>query len=414
MVSIPGTRIALLSVGDELLAGEVVDTNAPWIASRLFGEGFRVKEKRSVGDDGEGIARALAALARENDAVVVTGGLGPTEDDVTAAAAALATGDTLVQNPQAMAHLARFGERLGRALLKENERQTLLPKRATLLDNPLGTACGFVITLEGCDLYFLPGVPFEMERMFLESVLPALKERFGARGPIPRKSFKLFGLPEAEAGALLKGVALPAGVELAYCVRFPEVEIILRAPAGEEAGLNLGTAAIRELIGEYLVAEDGETIDSVLASLFRSSGTTLALAESCTGGMIAARITAVAGSSAYFLEGAVTYSNQAKSRMLEVPPELIETHGAVSAEVACAMALGARRASGSDLALAVTGIAGPDGGTPEKPVGTVYLALADDASVRALRYLFPWDRERVRLLTTYTALDLLRRRLLAP
>jgi nicotinamide-nucleotide amidase len=405
-------KVATLSIGDELLCGETVDTNQSHIAGRLFEAGLTVRRHLTVPDDEEAIAAALGELSQRFDQVVVTGGLGPTPDDLTAAAAARAAGVTLEPSAEALAHLARFSERIPGGLHPANDRQALVPLGSSLIPNPLGTACGFSLRLAGARFFFLPGVPFEMERMLEQSVLPALVgEQVGNRGL--RCTLKLFGISEAAAAAKLAGL-LPEGspVQLAYCVQFPEIHLILRAPSRHEALLEAAAGEIRDLLGHYLFAEGEETMDTALASLFRSSGATLALAESCTGGLIAARITRVAGSSAWFLEGAVTYSNAAKTRMLQVPAELIESRGAVSAEVAAAMASGARAASGADLALSVTGIAGPDGGTPEKPVGTVFIALADRSSCVVKQYQFPGDRDRVRSITCFGALNLLRKHLL--
>jgi len=406
-------KLATLSIGDELLCGEVVDTNQSHIAGRLFAAGLTVARHLTVADDEEAIAAALAELAERYQAVVVTGGLGPTPDDLTAAAAARAAGVPLEPSPEALAHLARFSQRIPGGLHPSNDRQALVPQGSSLIPNPLGTACGFEITLAGARFFFLPGVPFEMERMLQESVLPAL---LGGAGSDPgvRTTLKLFGVSEAAAAAELEGL-LPEGspVQLAYCVKFPEVHLVLRASARNEPALRAAAAAVRDRLGRYLFAEDAQTMDTTLAALFRGRGVTLALAESCTGGMIAERITRSAGSSAWFLEGAVTYSNAAKSRMLQVPAELIDSRGAVSAEVASAMALGARAGSGADLALSVTGIAGPDGGTPEKPVGTVFVALAHGGGCLVKQYQFPGDRDRVRFITCFNALDLLRQHLLA-
>jgi nicotinamide-nucleotide amidase len=250
-----------------------------------------------------------------------------------------------------------------------------------------------------------------MERMLADTVLPELGKRLPA--PWRRITLRLFGIPEAAIAERLEGALSGGGpVQLAYCVKYPEIHVILRAAAADAALLETTAAAVRERLAEFLFAEDGDTMDCVLARLFREKKVTLSLAESCTGGMIASRITAMAGSSAYFLEGNVTYSNEAKTRMLGVPAELIEQHGAVSAEVARAMAEGARKAAGSDLAVSVTGIAGPDGGTAEKPVGTVYIGIADATGCRAERFNFQGDRTRVRSITTFTALDWLRKYLL--
>ena len=406
-------RLATLSIGDELLTGEVVDTNQGHIAGRLFEAGLRVQRHLTVADDEPAIAAALRELAASFDRVVVTGGLGPTPDDRTASAAARAAGVTLEPSPQALAHLASFSERVPGGLHPANSRQALVPHGSRLIPNPLGTACGFILRIAEARFFFLPGVPFEMERMLEETVLPALVAEAGAE-PGLRRTLKIFGISEAAAAAELEGI-LPEGspVQLAYCVQFPEIHLILRSSARHASLLEEARAKLRDRLGRYLFAEDAETMDTVLASLFRRSGSTLALAESCTGGLIAARITRVPGSSAWFLEGAVTYSNAAKSRMLQVPRELIEYRGAVSAEVAVAMANGARAASDADLALSVTGIAGPDGGTPEKPVGTVFLALADRDSCVVKQYQFPGDRGHVRAITCFSALNLLRKQLLA-
>lgn len=404
-------KVAILSIGDELLSGEVTDTNASHIADRLFDCGARVFRHLTVPDDEEAIAEALAELAKPSDAVIVTGGLGPTPDDYTAQAAARAAGVELELSQAALDHLAEFEKRIARPLHPSNRRQALVPKGCRLIPNPLGTACGFAVAIAGAEFFFLPGVPFEMERMLADSVIPELRQQLPA--PWRRITLKVFGIPEAAIAERLEG-ALPqdAPVQLAYCVKYPEIHVILRASADFAQALEDAALCVRERLAEYLFAEDDDTMDDALARLFRDSGLTLALAESCTGGMIAAAVTAMAGSSAYFLEGNVTYSNAAKSRMLCVPPGLIERHGAVSAEVARAMAEGAREAAGSDLALSVTGIAGPDGGTPEKPVGTVYIALADAGSCRVERLNFQGDRGRVRSITCFTALDWLRRYLL--
>ena len=405
-------KLATLSIGDELLCGEVVDTNQSHIAGRLFEAGLGEQRHLTVADDEGAIMAALVELARSADKVVVTGGLGPTPDDLTSAAAARAAGVPLEQSAEAVAHLASFAERMTGGLHPANNRQALIPHGSTLIPNPLGTACGFALRIAGAQFFFLPGVPFEMERMLEESVIPALVAEAGAEAGV-RRTLKLFGVTEAAAGAELAEV-LPEGspVQLAYCVKFPEIHLILRASARHGSQLEAVAAAVRERLGRYLFAEDEETMDSVLARLFRTSGLTLALAESCTGGLIAAQITKAPGSSAWFLEGAVTYSNAAKTRMLQVPAELIDSRGAVSSEVAAAMAAGARAASGADLALSVTGIAGPDGGTPEKPVGTVFVALAHRNGCQVKQYQFPGDRDRVRSITCFSALNLLRKHLL--
>jgi nicotinamide-nucleotide amidase len=400
--------VATLSIGDELLCGEVVDTNQSHIAGRLFESGLRAARHLMVADDEPAIVAALRELSREHDAVVVTGGLGPTADDVTAAAAASAAGVPLEHFPEAQENLTRFSRRIAGGLHPANDRQAFLPQGSALIPNPVGTACGFRVRIGAAECYFMPGVPFEMKPMLEATVLPELVNRAGAV-PQLRTTMKLFGIPEATAGAELAGV-IPEGaaVQLGYCVKFPEVHLILRTPTNRRDQHEAAVAAVTERLSRHLFARDEETLDSLLAELFRATGRTLALAESCTGGLIAARVTQTAGSSAWFLEGAVTYSNEAKSRMLGVPASLIEAHGAVSEEVAQAMAEGARRESGADLAVSVTGIAGPEGGSAEKPVGTVFIALAHAGGCSVERHQFPGDRDRVRSITCFSALNLVR------
>lgn len=411
-------KTAILSIGDELLLGEVVDTNSARIAARLADEGIATVRKLTVGDDEAGIASALEELARGHDVVIATGGLGPTDDDVTARAAARATGRRLVLNDEAMARLKEFFARLGREMHPANGRQCLLPAKAELIPNPAGTASGFHLLLDGCLLIFLPGVPSEMAVMLEESVVSLVLARRSGRQRTRTSTLTVFGLSEAEIGARLSDIDRSRpGLGVAYCVEYPMVQVKLRATGEDETALTAlledGAAMVRERLGDHVVAGGGETIDTVVARLFRETGMTLALAESCTGGLIAGRITAVAGSSGYFLLGAVTYSNDAKSNLLGVPGDMLAEQGAVSAEVARAMARGARKLAGSDLALAVTGIAGPEGGSPDKPVGTVFIALADRAGCSAKGYHFSGDREKIRTITAITAMDWLRRRLLA-
>jgi len=412
-------KIATLSIGDELIYGEVVDTNAARIAERLYGVGLTVQRHLTVGDGEPDIMDALEFLVEKSEAVIVTGGLGPTIDDITARAAAKATGRRLVLDDEALAHVRGVCEKLGGNLHPLNEKQALMPTKSTLIPNPVGTACGFHLIHQGRYLFFLPGVPGEMVRMLGDTVIPFLLERCRHRKVVRTRVLKVFGPSEAEVDFLLKELAaVHVGITVAFNVIFPEIHVKLRAE-GEGEGLVVdllerAMAEAREKLKGVIFAEDAATMDSVVAGLFREKGLTLALAESCTGGLVAKRITDQPGSSAYFLEGVVTYADTAKAKYLEVPLQLLAEKGAVSGEVAMAMAKGMRRVSGSDIALAVTGIAGPDGGTPEKPVGTVFIALATRAGCHAKRYAFSGDREEIRMITALTAMDWLRRQLLTP
>jgi nicotinamide-nucleotide amidase len=408
-------RIATLSIGDELICGEVVDTNASHIAAVLLEHGLRVRRHVTVGDVEMDIGTALNDLAAQCDALIVTGGLGPTFDDLTAQAAAHATGRRLMVNEEAREHVRRYIAERG--VLTGGisfDKQAMIPAKSTLIPNPRGTASGFYLIHKGCFVFFLPGVPAEMGGMLKETVLPFLLEREPHKKAILGSFLNVFGLSEPEVDTRLNGVAAQCpGLGLSICVTFPWVRVTLRVEADAEtaarARLQEAVDLIRERLGEYVFSEGTETMDEAVAALLRQSRMTLALAESCTGGMIAQRITAIPGSSAYFLEGAVTYANSAKLHLLGVTPAILDAKGAVSAECAEAMAQGVRRSAGSDLGLAVTGIAGPDGGSVEKPVGTVYISLATSDGCRTERFLFGRSREEIRTMTAWTALDRLRR-----
>lgn len=411
-------RISTLSIGDELVCGRIVDSNAATIAAALIRYGMRVQRHLCVGDCEPDIMDALADLGRASDAVIVTGGLGPTVDDLTTLAVARATGRRLVMNEEAREHLqrmmARFGVQPG---VQIGEKQAMIPTKTTLIPNPTGTACGFHLIHNGCYLLFMPGVPSEMSVMLHESVIPFLAERDTKRRAIRSLELNVFGLGEPRVDELLSGIVQPGqGLQLGLCVSFPMIRVTLLAEAESEQGagelLSRAGREVRERLGAYAFSEGGLTLQETVGSLLRQQGVTLALAESCTGGMIAQQITSCAGSSGYFLEGAVTYGNAAKSRRLGVAAQLIDEKGAVSGEVAEAMARGIRASAGSDLGLAVTGIAGPDGGTVEKPVGTVYISLATADGCRTERFLFGRGRADIRTMTTWTALDWIRRHLL--
>jgi competence/damage-inducible protein CinA-like protein len=411
-------KISTLSVGDELICGQITDTNAGTIAEALLNHGVRVQRHMSVGDSEPDIIEALLELARNNDAIIVTGGLGPTTDDLTARAAARATGRRLVLNDHAKEHVRVMSARLSSLIVCPlNDKQAMIPAKTTLIPNPTGTACGFHLMNNGCFMFFLPGVPSEMIRMLDESVLPYLAERATPKLVIRMERLNVFGPCEAEVDEMLSGIAQPdQGLYLGICVTFPWMCVTLRAEADSddkvEALLAPAARLAQDRLQGYVFSKGESTIDETVAALFIQQGMTLALAESCSGGMIAQRITSISGSSRYFMEGAVTYSNAAKIRQLGLDPAPLMEKGAVSSEVASAMAKGVRKVAGSDLGLAVTGIAGPDGGTADKPVGTVFISLAAPDGCWTKRFQFCGSREEIRVVTAWTALDWLRRYLL--
>ncbi len=411
-------RACILTIGDELLEGKL-DTNSAWISLALDRIGFRVLEIRHCRDNVDDIARSLEELSERAPLVITTGGLGPTTDDLTTEAVARWAGrPTTVHEPTWTRIQARFRER-GFDLPPENIKQAHFPAGSMPILNPVGSAVGYLAEREGRLVATFPGVPREMMAMVEQTLLPLLTERF------PRASFRairelrIFGHTESGVNQLLKGIADGiAGVEIAYLVSFPEVRVFFKvereeAAAAEQAAEDLAREAARRL-GDRVYGFGENSLQAAVGELLGRTGLKLALAESCTGGMIGSQITAVAGSSAWFLEGFVTYSNDAKIRRLGVSHETLREHGAVSAETCEEMLQGALEKSGADVAIAVTGIAGPGGGTEERPVGLVYIGWGDrdGAEVREFRF-GPLGRDEVRRLTAATALDRLRRWLLA-
>jgi competence/damage-inducible protein CinA-like protein len=406
-------RIAVLTIGNELLNGDITDSNTQRMAEILAPQGFVLYQRLSVNDDLEAIREALLFLGQKNHFVIVSGGLGPTRDDRTAEAAALALQRPLVKNEKALEVVRRFFRKLGREMTTHQEKQSMVPEGATILENDRGSAPGFMLQHENCRFAFLPGVPEEMAMMTQNSVLPLLYKLYPEVIPWRQKTFKLLGLPESTAESMLEALNLPEIFQVAFCVNLPFVHVKLSLQEKEgDSLLNQVSSDVRSVYGEHLVAEDDETLAENVAGLLIHSGKTLSLAESCTGGWIAKMLTDIPGSSAFLERGAVSYSNEAKSDWLKVPEEVFSGSGAVSEECALAMARGILRTAVTDLAVSVTGIAGPEGGTPQKPVGTVFIALVDGEEEKVEHFLFPGDRDRIRLRSACSALNLLRCHLL--
>jgi nicotinamide-nucleotide amidase len=407
-------KMAVLSIGDELLNGELSDTNTARIAGILGAHGYSLRESVTVGDIEADIEEALLELARKRDVIIVTGGLGPTADDITARSAARAFQRRLIINEQALELIRGHFRQQGQEMHPRNDKQALLPQKVTVLPNTRGTAPGFILRQNGRDIFFLPGVPAEMTAMLENSVLPHLRERGGGAFPKGERILKVFGLSEPETEEILAAINLPEGVKVAFGVDFPMVHVKLRA-GGEEAEDLLDRAEVpaRRALGNFLVAVGTETLAGNVARLLTGAGLSLSLAESCTGGLISKLLTDIPGASAFLQRAAVTYANSAKEHWLEVPAAVLERDGAVSEACALAMARGIRRSAGTDVGLAVTGIAGPTGGTPQKPVGTVFLALAAEGMERVKGYRFGGGRDQVRLEAACMALELLRRFLAA-
>jgi nicotinamide-nucleotide amidase len=406
----------IIAVGSELLTPFRTDTNSLWLTDKLNSVGIEVKLKTVVGDDDARLEETIRDALKRSTCAVLTGGLGPTEDDITRKIAARALGRRLLLDERVLEDIRAKFARWGRQMPEINSRQAMVIEGAQVLENPNGTAPGMYLEADGRVVILLPGPPREMKPMFETYVLPKLSEKAGAVR-VARRVLRVSGLGESAVDERIAPVYTQyKNPQTTILFNRSEIEIHLTAQGASEAEAELlldGLAGqIEERLGEAVFAFRGETMEEVVGLRLAVAGFTLATAESCTGGLIAERLTEVPGSSAYFMEGVVTYSNEAKTRLLGVPEELIETHGAVSAEVAEAMAEGVKRRAETDFGLAVTGVAGPGGGSAEKPVGLVYIALSDDAHTEHRRLMLPGDRHLIRWRASQAALDLLRRRLI--
>jgi nicotinamide-nucleotide amidase len=404
---------AILCIGTELTRGEIVNTNASWLAEALTDAGLDVTAIEAIPDDRETIVETLRRLALRHRVVLSTGGLGPTTDDMTSECAAELLAVPLERDAESLEAIRTRMERFGRVMAKSNEKQADFPRGATVLPNRKGTAPGFAVTVGSARAFFMPGVPREMKTMFGESVLPALGALVA--GEMHQVRLKTFGMTESGVNDRLSGIEAEHSVLLAYRAHFPEIEVKVLA-RGEDAAARARRAAnrVRELLGPDVVYAEGDvTFAEALGKLLVEKGRTLAVAESCTGGTVGRLLTERGGASDFFLGGIISYANSAKESLLSVPASVLAEHGAVSALAARAMAEGARRALGSDLSLALTGVAGPTGGTPDKPVGLVHFAVASEAGTSDRQMVFPGSRAQVRDLAAFAGLSLVRKVLLA-
>jgi nicotinamide-nucleotide amidase len=406
-------RIETLCTGDELLTGLTSDTNSRFFQALLLERcGLTVSRGVVVGDVRADIEEALAAAARRCDVLLVSGGLGPTADDLTAECAAHVAGVPLVEDAAAVAHLEARMRARGIALTPNNRRQAQVPQGAEVVLNAEGSAPLFVLQLGRCTAFFVPGVPREYRHLVEAHVVPRVAARAPGRLQVLRL-LKTVGLPESHLDARVKPLAerYPS-VTIGFRTHLPENHLKLLARGATEAEARATLAAIeaeaRALLGDHVFGADDETMPGVVLQALTRRGEWLAVAESCTGGLICELLTDVPGASAALYGGAVAYANAAKTTWAGVPAALIAQHGAVSEATAAAMADGIRRVAGVQWGLGTTGIAGPGGGTPEKPVGTVFIGVASSAGTTVRRFQFHGDRERIRRFTAHAALDLLR------
>lgn len=413
-------KAEILSVGTELLLGNIVDTNAAYLARELASLGISVYFKSTVGDNPERLREVVRTAIERSDLVVTTGGLGPTSDDITKDVIAEVLGAELVMDERAAEEIRSFFRKIGREMPAGNLRQAMVPKDGVVFYNDLGTAPGVGFIKDGKVVVCMPGVPREMYRMWEKSVAPFLMERLaaaGEAGTIASRTLRVFGVGESTCDAILDDIMRAStNPTLAPYAKDGEVHLRITAKAPDrktaEEMIDRIDAEVRSRLGDAVYGQDERALEHVVGDLLRAKGLRLATAESCTGGLIGEMITSVAGSSDYYDRGFVTYSNAAKTELLGVDPEIIARHGAVSHETCLAMAQGARNRSRAELAIAVTGIAGPGGGTPEKPVGTVYIGVAVPEGSMSGRFSLPGDRAMVRRRAAMNALNIVRMYLL--
>ncbi|HXT42118.1 MAG TPA: competence/damage-inducible protein A [Candidatus Angelobacter sp.] len=418
-------NIELINTGSELMLGQVLNTHQQWICRRLADHGYVVTRQVAVADAGRDVLGAVREALSRADLVITTGGLGPTSDDITRDLIAELLGKKLREDAAVLANVETFFAVRKRPMPAKTRVQALVLEGALVMPNAHGTAPGMVVEVRPNPfradhrtswLVMLPGPPRELRPMFNEQALPLIKEKLRMENGFVSRTLKTSGLGESVVEEKIAGPLQPladAGLEIGYCARTGEVDLRLAA-RGAEARKTVEEAerVVRALLGHHIFGAGDDQLEDIIVGLLAARKQTLVLAESCTGGYIANRITNVPGASAVLIAGLVTYSNAAKQKFLGVRPETLASHGAVSETVAREMAEGARRETGADYALAVTGIAGPGGGTSDKPVGTVFLALAAGHHTFVLNPVNRYDRETFKYVTSQQALELLRRRLL--
>ncbi len=411
-------KAEILNVGDEILLGQIVNTNATFLSKALVRVGVEPKWITVLGDSREAILGALKIAFQRADVLILTGGLGPTHDDVTKYAVAEFFHSPLKVDPTLFQKLKKRFEERGRPMPEINRNQAEVPTKATVLPNPIGTAPGLLFEKRNKLCFVLPGVPMEMKRLTEESVVPILRQRQKSGGTCLRfKTLRTTGIFESKLADVLGDVrAIEQYAKLAFLPHFSGVDLRLTVQSESETDcaerLRKAEEQIRAKVNSYIYGEDDETLEEKVAELLFRTGQTVSVAESCTGGLVSHKLTNVPGSSRYFDRAVVSYSNRAKIENLGVSPATLEQFGAVSEETAREMAEGVRKLAGTDWGLSTTGIAGPGGGTPEKPVGLVYIGLAGTTGTTVRRFIFTTDRLANKERATYAALELLRRNLL--
>ncbi|NLI12665.1 competence/damage-inducible protein A [Pelotomaculum propionicicum] len=401
-------KAELIFTGSELLLGQILNTHAQYLGERLAALGIEVTLNTTVGDDAACMARVLQEAVRRTELIIITGGLGPTTDDITAETVAAVLGLPLVADQDSLVKIEQLFEKRGQKMARSNLKQAYFPAGSKVLPNKVGTAPGAMIEKDKITIIMLPGPPRELTVMFEESVLPFLAAKADQGAAMKYKIFKLTGISESAVQDLLTDLGGQGNPGIAYIAKPGEIQVRLsaRAEGGRQAEELLADLSrrVKPRLDKYIFACDDEDLEEIVGKLLLAKGLSISVAESCTGGLVAARLTDVPGSSAYFKGGVVSYSNEMKNKVLGVSASVLEQFGAVSKETAMAMARGVREKTCADIGLATTGIAGPGGGTPAKPTGLVYVSLSSVAGTIFREYRFPGFRQAVRQGTVNNAL----------
>ncbi len=405
------SAVELVSTGGELLSGRTLNRHAQLVGERLGALGLDLVRDTTVPDDAEAIREAVAGALRRVRVVLVTGGLGPTPDDLTRDVIAEMAGRAVVEDAATAAWLEKRLRQMGRRFTPQARRLARIVEGAEVLPNPVGAAPGQRVELDEGVVFLLPGPPDECRSVLEESVLPWLREHLAEARPRNRKLFLICGVGEADVQTMLESRGWPGSVEVTYRAAPARVELGLAAPVDERSALDAAAADVRRLLGAHIFAEERTELPAVVGDLLAEAGCTLATAESCTGGLVGHRITSIGGASRYYLGGVVAYANAVKEKELGVSAGVLESEGAVSEPVARAMAEGVRERFGADYGIGITGIAGPGGGTDEKPVGLVYIGIAAPGGSRVYRHVFPGQRGWIKEWSAMRSLDWLRRHL---
>ncbi|MFA7554203.1 MAG: CinA family nicotinamide mononucleotide deamidase-related protein [Spongiibacteraceae bacterium] len=408
-------KIQLLLTGNELMSGHTIDSNSAMIGDLLASEGYTIYGKTTVGDNIDQLVNELQRLSLDSDVLIVNGGLGPTVDDLTAEALSRCSGQVLAENATALKHLTNWCNRRNIALNAANLKQAVLPVGVDIIANPIGSAVGFSLTHNNCLIICTSGVPNELRAMLSDSIIALICQRFPNNRQISTRRFQTFGLGESNLQQLITNEYKdwPSCVELGFRVGMPLLEVKLTIQDPEHLPIQTQCyQRLEALIGDYIIGEGGTNLAEAVIAILQQQNKKITTAESCTGGLIAASITEVAGASSVFEAGIVSYSNTMKQTLLGVPEAILLEHGAVSEEVVRAMVNGAIERSGADVGIAVSGIAGPEGGTETKPVGTVWMAWGEKNNIQTRRLQFNTSRQGFQSMVTATTLDLVRRELL--